>query len=329
MLNIALIGIGNIGLLFDKDINDKSKALSHIKAIYLHKKLNLKYAVDIDNTHKIIVQKFFPNVIFLNTYEILINNTDIDILTIATPTSTHHKILKQFSKNKYIKQYFIEKPLFNTNKDYKNLLPTINNKIVINYLRRFDKNIQKLKKEILQNKFGDVQKIVINYCKGIKNNGSHMIDMINFLFNNPKIVSSKILDTTKGFNKDDLTYDIFIKIKYQNQIIPIYFLGLDHTLYNVIEQNIYFENKIVRYINSKSQIEYFNIVSDKIFPQYKVSSKKAKIKKVSTKLLMLNAYKKIYKIIEKKEKNISSYKDELANIKFLNLILKGHNEISD
>ena len=324
MTNVALIGIGNIGLLFDDNINDKSKALSHIKAIYLHKNLILKYAVDIDNTHKQTIKQFFPNVIFLNDYRKLIDKKDIDILSIATPTSTHFDILNSFKNSNNIKIFFMEKPLFHTKSEYKKINKKIKNKIVVNYLRRYDKNIQKLKKQIKSNSFGNLQKIVINYCKGLKNNGSHMIDMVNFLFSNPKILDTKILSQTKEFTKDDKTYDIFIKIKYKNQIIPLYFLGLDHTLYNIIEHNLYFENKIIKYINSKSVIEYYDIVSDKNFPKYKVSANKPMIKYVKTTKLMLKAYDDILNIIKKDKKNISSYNDEIANIKFLNKILKGN-----
>jgi len=322
MLNVALIGIGNIGLLYDDEFENTQKALSHIKAIYLHKKFSLKYVVDIDDTHLQIVKNIFPNVLFYNDYAVLKDKSDIDIVVIATPTNTHFSIINDFQNHKSLKILFIEKPLFNSSVEYENLTEQLKNKIVVNYLRRFDKNINKLKKQISNNKFGTVQKIVINYCKGIKNNGSHMIDMINFLFNNPTIISSKILSHTRGFDKKDLTYDIFIQIKYQNQLIPLYFLGLDHTLYNTIEQNIYFENKIIKYINSKSAIEYYDIVPDKNFNQYKISSHTPKMKKVKTTTLMLEAYNSIYKIIHNKKRNLSSYTDELANQNFFETILK-------
>jgi len=322
MLNVALIGIGNIGLLYDKEFQDSHKALSHIKAIYLHKKFTLKYVVDIDNTHLSTIKDVFPNVVCYYNYKELKNKNNIDIVVIATPTDTHFTILNDFQNHKSIKLVFIEKPLFSNTIEYKKLTNELKEKIVVNYLRRFDKNISKLKLQIENNKFGTVQKIVINYCKGIKNNGSHMIDMINFLFNNPTIISSKILSHTRGFDKKDLTYDIFIQIQYQNQLIPLYFLGLDHTLYNTIEQNIYFENKIIKYINSKSAIEYYDIVPDKNFNQYKISSHTPKIKKVKTTTLMLEAYNSIYKIIHKKKQNQSSYTDELANQNFFETILK-------
>lgn len=323
MLNVAIIGIGNIGLLYDQDFNDTSKVLSHIKAIYLHQNFTLKYIVDIDTTHLSTVKSIFPDVVFYNNYKRLLDKKNIDLLVIATPTHTHFTILDAFHKHKNIKLFFMEKPLFNKKVEYQSINKSVKNKLVINYLRRYDINIQKLKLNIKHNKYGNLQKIIIHYCKGLKNNGSHMVDMINFLFNNPTILSTKILSHTEGFNNSDLTYDIFAKIQIENHIIPVYFIGLNHLLYNIIEHNLFFENKIIKYINSKSAIEYYDIVPDKNFPEYKVSSNIPRIEEVQTTTLMLNAYDNLVKIIQNNIENISSYEDELANIEFLYKILEG------
>jgi predicted dehydrogenase len=321
-LNVALIGIGNIGLLFDTHKKDDTKALSHIKAIYLHKKLNLKYIVDIDDKHLKKVKEFFPTVVFLTDYKQLIKNTDIDILSIATPTVTHFKILKAFANNKNIKRFFLEKPLFATNTEYKNIPNKIKNKIVVNYLRRFDKTIQKLKTNI--NKENKINKITINYCKGLKNNGSHMIDLINFIFDNPKILSTKILSTSIGFSDNDKCYDIYCTIKYKDMAIPIYFIAHDHTQYNIINLNIFTNKRHIIYNSSNSVVEYHDIIKHPVFPTYKIHEQKAsKVKKTKGNKGMYHAYDTIIKDIQsKKINNIPIFKDEQYNIKFLNRLLK-------
>ncbi|MDX9744022.1 MAG: hypothetical protein RBT59_09415, partial [Arcobacteraceae bacterium] len=169
--------------------------------------------------------------------------------------------------------------------------------------------------------FFDLEKIIINYCKGLKNNGSHMIDLINFLFDSPKILSTLILDKSIGFNENDLTYDVFIKIEYQNKIVPIYFIGFNHTQYNIIEVNFYFANQVVKYINSKNQIEYYDIVSHEIFPTYKIMSKEPKIEKLENKL-MLEAYDYLAQMLQNNQKNIVSFEDEIKNREFLENILQ-------
>jgi len=320
-LNVALIGLGNIGLLFDSDIDNKNTAHSHIKAIYLHKNLDLKYVVDINTTHKKLVKKFFPKVKFLTNYKKLIDKKNIDILSIATPTNTHFNILNSFKSNKYIKIFFMEKPLFQDKIDYSKLSKNIKNKIVVNYPRRFDDAIKNIKKNINQTK---VEKIVINYCKGLKNNGSHMIDMINLTFNRAKIISHKILTSSEKFDNNDLTYDIFVEIKYKNKIIPLYFISHNHTKYNLIQFTIYTQKNKIDYINTNNSVDYYNIIKHPQFPTYKIYEENASyIQKMNSDTLILKAYTHIENIILKKEKNISSYKDEKANMKFYYKLLKG------
>ena len=320
MFNVALIGIGNIGLLFDSN-KEEDKVLSHIKAIYFHKEFTLKYVVDIDDTHVPKVQTFFPDVLFYSDYKNITNNQDIDIVVIATPTSTHFQVLSDFKNNDNVKIFFMEKPLFNDMYEYSSIDTHVKDKIVVNYLRRFSLKIQKLKKEIKNKNFFDLEKIIINYCKGLKNNGSHMIDLINFLFDSPKILSTLILDKSIGFNENDLTYDVFIKIEYKNKIVPIYFIGFNHTQYNIIEVNFYFANQVVKYINSKNQIEYYDIVSHEIFPTYKIMSKEPKIEKLENKL-MLEAYDYLAQMLQNNQKNIVSFEDEIKNREFLENILQ-------
>jgi predicted dehydrogenase len=320
MLNVALIGTGNIGLLFDTNKSNPNTAYSHIKSIYLNKNLNLKYVVDIDTKYKKLIKDFFPNVKFYTNYKKLTYKTDIDILTIATPTSTHFNILNSFQDNQNIKIFFIEKPLFQLKSQYKILSKNITNKIIINYPRRFDKAIKNIKKNI---KDTEVEKVVINYCKGLKNNGSHLIDMINLIFDKPKIIEKRILSTSDKFDDNDLTYDIFVKINYKNKIIPLYFISHNHTKYNLIKLEIYTQKQKIEYNNSLSSVNYFNIISHPTFPTYKIFDIKATYcEKVNGAFHILNAYKHIINVIKKDIKIISSYQDEITNMKFYYKLIK-------
>jgi predicted dehydrogenase len=59
----------------------------------------------------------------------------------------------------------------------------INNNILpaVNYSRRFDFDISKLKADIQAGLCGQLRSIVGYYNKGVLNNGLHMIDLLNLL----------------------------------------------------------------------------------------------------------------------------------------------------
>ena len=189
-------------------------------------------------------------------------------------------------------------------------------------MRRFQEPLIKLREEIRNDKFGLINKIILNYVKGLKNNGSHFIDLINFLFDSPEIISSSILDSSLGFSEEDLTYDIFIKIKYKNKIVPIHFISHDHTKYNIIEFKLYFEKQVIEYINSKQKISYFNINESIEYKGYNFIDENASYENNISKKLIYNVYEELYLHLEKNKTITSSYEDELSNFKFIEKILE-------
>ncbi|WP_108064096.1 Gfo/Idh/MocA family protein [Poseidonibacter lekithochrous] len=320
MINVALLGMGNIGLLYDYNKQDTNRAYSHAKAIYLHKEFDLKYVVDPSDKNIGLLKDLFPNVKYLNSYELL-DTSNIDILVIAAPTNLHFEILNYF-KNSNIKLFLVEKPLFYNKNEYENLDNFFKDKLVVNYMRRFQEPLIKLREEIRNDKFGLINKIILNYVKGLKNNGSHFIDLINFLFDSPEIISSSILDSSLGFSEEDLTYDIFIKIKYKNKIVPIHFISHDHTKYNIIEFKLYFEKQVIEYINSKQKISYFNINESIEYKGYNFIDENASYENNISKRLIYNVYEELYLHLKKNKTITSSYKDELSNFKFIEKILE-------
>jgi len=284
--------------------------------------MHLSYVVDLESSSFEIIQEIFPDVICLRDYSVLIENDDIDILTIATPTVTHCTILDKFKNNQNIRIFFLEKPLCNEVNEYKKIPKEIQAKIVVNYLRRFDKNIQKLQKKIESEIVYNPQKIIINYCKGLKNNGSHLIDLLHFLFSTITPKNVKILNTSNGFDDTDKSYDIYLELYYKGTSIPVYFISHNHQKYNLIEMNLYFENMFICYNNAESQIEYADVVNDKNFPTYQVFDTNSMVDKVDSLHLMLNAYDSLFNMIENQERNISSFDNELKNMEFIKTILK-------
>lgn len=325
MVNVALVGLGNIGLLFDTDKTNLAKCLSHTKAIYANKNFNLKYAVDIDRKNFEILNDFFPNCLIYTNYEEIVNQNDIDLLVIATPTKTHYTILNAFSKNENIKYFFIEKPLFELVQNYTSIDTTLKEKIIINYSRRFSKTISNMKKFITSKEI-QPEKIIIHYCKGLKNNGSHMIDLINYLFENPSIEESQILSKSNGLNETDINYDIFAKLNYKGNTIPTYFIAHDHTKYNFIEVEIFSNDYLIKLNNAKSEIQYYEKIDHPEFPTYKIFNPTCKTETIDGTLFLSNAYAKIYTMLIDNEKNISSFDDELQNQEFYNTIIKEANK---
>ena len=59
--------------------------------------------------------------------------------------------------------------------------------LAVNYTRRWDEDIIRLKSEIDSNSRGSIRSVVTYYNKGILNNGSHILDFLNFLIGDIKV----------------------------------------------------------------------------------------------------------------------------------------------
>ena len=84
MKKIALIGLGNIGLMYDLE-RSNSYILTYAKAI--HKLKNIKFvgAVDIDKKKRSLFEKKYKITAFKSLSELFLNSLP-DILIISTPT---------------------------------------------------------------------------------------------------------------------------------------------------------------------------------------------------------------------------------------------------
>ena len=319
MINVALIGLGNIALLYDYE-KSTNTSLSHSKGIYKHEEFTLKYCVDINCDNESKVKELFPDVVFSTDINDLDKKSDIDVLVISTPTHTHFDILEKMQKNENIKVFFIEKPLFSEPSDFSKVFKRVQDKLVINYIRNFEPNIIKLKKDIQNNKLTEPEKIVFTYTKGFKNNGSHFVSLFNFLFENSNYNSSKIIREIEALENDP-TYDLLLEIEYKNKNIPIYFIGLNHEHYAVFNIELYFSNKKLVLNDVEKSIKTYEVVPDKDYPAYKVFSEEYNKLDLDYDNIMYHAYEYIKQKITMNSKK-SHFELEKKNNELFTKILE-------
>ena len=147
-INTALFGFGRIGQMHADNLNH-------------HQSFNLKYIFDIDKKLKSKVRKY-PNCQFINNYKISLADKKIDLIFIATSTATHTKYIEEALRHK--KYVFCEKPLdLNLDKiiESKKKIKKNIKKVQLGFNRRFDPGHADLKKYLVNNKIGKLEKIII------------------------------------------------------------------------------------------------------------------------------------------------------------------------
>lgn len=199
MINIALFGLGRIGVM-------------HAQNIYLNNNCSLQYVFDIDQVLAKKIAKKFNSISIKNT-RIAYTDKNVDVIFITTPTSTHIKYIMEAVKFK--KTIFCEKPLdLNIKKinQCKKFIKKYNPKIQVGFNRRYDPGHYALKKSIQIGEIGKLEKIIITsrdpappsmaYLKvsgGIfRDMTIHDFDLIRFYLGNDEV--TEIFATTTNLS---------------------------------------------------------------------------------------------------------------------------------
>ncbi|MAG47660.1 hypothetical protein CL617_03565 [archaeon] len=227
---IGIIGLGRVANEFDND--PKRKVIwSHTGAYSNNQKCKLTAICDLDQeklnncAEKYNVPKTYTD------YNEMLQKEDLDILSICTWNSTHYPILKAAVENG-VKAIYCEKPIANNLKEADEMIKLCkenNVKLMINHWRRFDGLHPKVKKYIDSGNLGNVQQVNFYYTAGIANSGSHMFDLLRYLFGDVSWIEAHYKTQDEDPNIDGL-------IKFKNNLLcTIQSLDVDsYTRFNLI-----------------------------------------------------------------------------------------------
>jgi predicted dehydrogenase len=256
VLNILILGCGNIGAMYDWD---NEHVLTHAKAFSLKEDVALSF-FDIDYEQaKRVAQRYNGNVITNLETELL--NGAFDILSICTPTKTHFEFLST-SLNKNIPIIICEKPISNNEDELDQLkafYTASNSKVIVNYIRRFQPAFYSLKNTIEElTETQNITNISIRYQRGLMNNCSHAFDLLQFLFKRPFEPNSFTLNP-KTF--DHFTDDPTVSGMGEWLNANVNVLGLQNVSYAHFEIDLYFTSCKVQIRESGDTIDFFKATS--------------------------------------------------------------------
>jgi len=277
-MNALLIGLGNIGFKYDLD-NKKGFYRTHSKALKKVNYFKKVSVVDIDEK-KLKLAKLKYNFETFKRIKVAVNFTKPNFVIIATNTNKHYTNIIELINLHVPKIILIEKPISNNFKNVKKIINLCHKKrirIFTNFIRRSEKSLLEIKKIHLRGSYRGK----VYYNKGFLNNGSHWINLLEYLFG--KLVNFSIISSKK--NKSDK--NISVKLKFKNHEIDlINDKNKVNSNYMIIESN----NNQINYLDGGKNI----------FVVDKKKNKRISIKN-SMKKYQLNVMNEIIKIIKKKK----------------------------
>ncbi len=183
MVKAAIVGCGNIAGFLDSP--NQENILTHAHAYIEHKQTQLVAVCDpVLEQRRSLIKVWDQDIRHYDSFKALLASQSIDIVSICSPTPFHFEAMVLALKDKNIKTIICEKPFVQTQEELDEIKILIHihpKKILLNFMRRYDPSIQKLRLLIESNSLGKVLGFNGRFTKGIYHNGSHMLELIENL----------------------------------------------------------------------------------------------------------------------------------------------------
>lgn len=268
MFTAAVVGLGNIGQLYDYDDTDGSRLLTHANGFFQHPKFRLIAGVDENNEAREKFEAKFRCPAFASI-SALYERFAPDVVSIAVPTGLHYKVFKEIIG--YGPQGILcEKPVAQTLAEGMQMKALAEQKkctVLINYMRRFEPGVEEIRQMLQAGAIGDIYKGVMWYSKGILNNGSHFIDLLSYLLGPVK--KTQILARGGNYAGDP---EPDLQIWFGDTCV--YFLAGKEECFSVKELELMGTLGTLQYLRGGEVFKVRKTMANPLFPAYTILEQK-------------------------------------------------------
>lgn len=223
-IKVGIIGFGRMGI-------------THYSIINTHKDVEIVAIADTSKVLLNVLSKYVQGIKVFTNYEELLNLQEIDAVLVCTPPNLHYPIIKVAHQKR--KHVFCEKPFTLSYSEALELSKIYVDSQLVNlvgYANRERDVFNEMKKLIIDNVIGSpyyykaqmmssaiIKKTTDSSWRDSKNYGggvvyemaSHLIDITNYFFGEPKVVKNSFLKSIYSHNVEDVMSAAF---QYENDL---------------------------------------------------------------------------------------------------------------
>lgn len=179
----VVIGCGKIGATFEME-SSLPKPASHAAALCANPRTTLTALVDPDPAAVQKAGEYYRVPTYTDAKE-CVEKLRPDIVVIATPPQTHEELLS-LVLSLDTRAVICEKPVSDTPEAAARMLALAKRSgsiVILNHQRRFLPLFIAARKRIAAGELGEIQQVSAYYTNGLLNNGTHLVDALQFLLN--------------------------------------------------------------------------------------------------------------------------------------------------
>ena len=260
MFNCAIVGCGKIGVSFDSP-NDNS-IRTHLKSYIDNKECKLVAVCD-PNLKKVKqVSSNWKKIKSYTSLEKLLEENSIDVLSICSPTEKHFENFSLACKAG-VKKIWLEKPSAENSNLIEKMIQIKNEfgvNVFVNYFRRYDPSFIELKNELAD--IGNLVSISGLYTKGLRNNVSHLIDLLICLVG--PIKNQNLTTDFEGMKFPSASFNLSFKN------IDANIKSLNYKNFEMFELDIIGSSGRVVINDSGRNIDFYKISKSEDYPEYEI-----------------------------------------------------------
>jgi len=261
-----VVGLGQIGMGYDLNHDPKDFILTHARSFQVHPSFELAGGVDSNPERISLFQEKYlcPG---YTSLEAALINLEPDIVAISTPTAQHHQTVSIVLKTIKPEAILCEKPLAYDLDEAKAMVANCEAKgvkLYVNYMRRSDRAVFDIKKRINNGCISQPIKGVAWYSKGLLNNGSHFMNLLQFWLGN--ITDFKVISQGRLWNDIDPEPDMQVSF----DLGTVIFLAAREENYSHYNIELIAGNGRLRYEQGGSQIFWQEVINDSTHEGYRI-----------------------------------------------------------
>ena len=235
MFTSAIIGCGNIAGGYDRSV-PAEWSMTHAGGYQLCPETKIVAAADTDRQVLEGFQEKWHVTRGYTDYVEMLEKEAIDILSICLPTEYHFDVFKA-AVDHNIKAIFCEKPLaYDLGEAYRMFEMSHGRIVSVNYFRRWNLTFADIIAGIQRGDFGKGINIIVRYTKGLYVNGSHFVDLMRWMWGEPK--KATVIKTMK--NDDPLDPGVSFFLAFDDGVTA-YFINICEIDYVFADVDILFE----------------------------------------------------------------------------------------
>lgn len=256
--SVLLVGLGQVGMGYDIGRTETDVVLTHARAFSTHPAFHLVGGVDPSAERRSQFAECYraPAQADLAT---ALQESDPDIVVIATPTETHAGMLRDVLTARRPKAVLCEKPLSYACDEATEMVRMSRERdcaLYVNYLRRAAPGAREVKRRLLDGRIVGPVKGVAWYTKGLLHSGSHLVNLLEFWLGS--ISGFTVIDPGRRVGDADCEPDV--RIAFAAGVVTL--LAAREEDYSLYEIDLVAANGRLRYTQGGGSIAWQQLVAD-------------------------------------------------------------------